>query len=62
MAPDTEQNNPYHDHEQLVVGSSKLFVGDKLRFIPMPTPDPKGEILPNKRVLTAVRWCEYDTC
>ncbi|KAK6221892.1 hypothetical protein LQW54_001112 [Pestalotiopsis sp. IQ-011] len=42
MAPDPEQNNFGHgSNEQLVVGSSKLFSGDKLRFIPMPTPDPK---------------------
>lgn len=62
MAPDPEQNNSYQDpHEQLVVGSSKLFNGDKLRFIPMPTPDPKGEVIPKTRVLTAVRWYEHAT-
>jgi hypothetical protein len=31
-----------HPNAELVVGSSQLFQDNELRYIPMPTPDPKG--------------------
>ncbi|KAK2032977.1 major facilitator superfamily transporter [Colletotrichum zoysiae] len=41
--------------EELVVGSSKLFDGDNIRFVPMPTPDPKDPLnLPTWRKWSAI--------
>lgn len=38
LAPLAKVESP----DALVVGTSQLFEGDKIRFVPMPTPDPKG--------------------
>ncbi|KAK2018313.1 major facilitator superfamily transporter [Colletotrichum eremochloae] len=41
--------------EELVVGSSKLFDGNNIRFVPTPTPDPKDPLnLPTWRKWTAI--------
>ncbi|KAK1986123.1 major facilitator superfamily transporter [Colletotrichum cereale] len=41
--------------QELVVGSSKLFDGNNIRFVPMPTPDPKDPLnLPTWRKWTAI--------